>query len=247
MISDLLSGIKYFFQGFKLVTRPELRRFVIAPLIINIIVFTGAIIVAVNQFNDLLAWLLPQGPGWWAELVQTVLWVFFAAIVLLILFFSFTILANLLGAPFNGLLSEKVEGYLSGETLNDSGGFRGFISTILPSIKSELRKILYFLITALLILLTMLIPGVQVIAPFLWALFTSWMLALEYTAYPMENHKIYFSQVRSHLKKHKLLAFGFGTAVMIASSIPVVNFIVVPAAVAGATAMWVNRLKTGIN
>lgn len=247
MIGDLLSGIKYFFQGFKLVTRPELRRFVIAPLIINIIVFTGAIIVAVNQFNDLLTWLLPQGQGWWAGLAQAVLWVFFAVIVLLILFFSFTILANLLGAPFNSLLSEKVEGYLSGETLNDSGGFREFISTILPSIKSELRKILYFLITALLILLTMLIPGVQVLTPLLWALFTSWMLALEYTAYPMENHSLYFSQVRTHLKKHKLLAFGFGAAVMVASSIPVVNFIAVPAAVAGATAMWVKRLKTGID
>ncbi len=247
MISDLLSGIKYFFHGFKLITRPELRRFVIVPLIINILVFTAAVIVAVNQFNDLLAWLLPQGPGWWAELVQTVLWVFFAVIVLLILFFSFTILANLLGAPFNGLLSEKVEGYLSGETLNDSGGFREFIYSILPAIKSELRKILYFLITSLLILLTILIPGVQVLTPFLWALFTSWMLALEYSAYPMENHRLYFSQVRALLRKHKLLAFGFGAAVMVASSIPVVNFVVVPAAVAGATAMWVNRLKTGIN
>ena len=72
------------------------------------------------------------------------------------------------------------------------------------------------------------------------------MLALEYAAYPMENHRVYFSQVRSHLKKHKLLAFGFGAAVMVASSIPFINFVVVPAAVAGATAMWVNRLKAGI-
>ncbi len=245
MISDLLSGIKYFFNGFKLITRPELRRFVIVPLIINILVFTAAVMVAINQFNDVLAWLLPQGPGWWAELVQSVLWVFFAVIVLLVLFFSFTILANLLGAPFNGLLSEKVEGYLSGEMLNDSGGFREFISTILPAIKNELRKILYFLVTALFILLTMLIPGVQVLTPFLWALFTSWMLALEYTAYPMENNRLYFSQVKSLLKEHKLLSFGFGAAVMVASSIPVVNFVVVPVAVAGATAMWVNRLKTG--
>jgi CysZ protein len=69
------------------------------------------------------------------------------------------------------------------------------------------------------------------------------MLALEYAAYPMENHRLYFSEVRMHLKKQKSLTLGFGAAVMIASTIPVVNFIAMPAAVAGATCIWVDRLR----
>lgn len=243
MISDFYSGVNYFFQGVKLLTRPELRRFVLAPLIINILVFTAAICVAIYQFDSLLGLLLPQGSDWWAELARAVLWLFFAVVVLLILFFTFTVLANLLGAPFNGLLSEKIEGYLSGDTVNSPDGIRDFMSTVLPSIKSELKKMLYFLFTGILVFLIVLVPGVNILSPLLWTLFASWMLALEYAAYPMENHRLYFSEVRMHLKKQKSLTLGFGAAVMIASTIPVVNFIAMPAAVAGATCIWVDRLK----
>ena len=160
MISDFYSGVNYFFQGVKLLTRPELRRFVLVPLIINTLVFTAAIWVAIYQFDLLLGWLLPQGSDWWAELSRAVLWLFFAAVVLLILFFTFTVLANLLGAPFNGLLSEKIEGYLSGDTVNGPDGIRDFMSTILPSIKSELKKMLYFLLTGILIFLVLLVPAI---------------------------------------------------------------------------------------
>lgn len=244
MISDVMSGIKYFFRGFKLLTRPELRWFVLIPLVINILLFTAAIYVAVHQFDVLMGWLLPQGPQWWAELARTVLWVFFSILVLLILFFTFTIAANFLGAPFNGLLSEKVEEYISGSRVNNSGGIRDFVSTILPSLLSELKKALYFLLTAALIFLVILVPAVQVLSPFIWALFTSWMLALEYAAYPMENHRLFFSQARRQVRKQKLLALGFGAAVMVASTIPVVNFVVMPAAVVGATLMWIERFKS---
>jgi CysZ protein len=173
MISDFFSGVNYFFQGFKLVTRRELRRFVIVPIIINILVFTAAICVAIYQFDLLLGWLLPQGSDWWAELARAALWFFFAVIVLLILFFTFTILANLLGAPFNGLLSEKTEGYLSGDTITGPGGVRDFMSTILPSIKSELKKLLYFMFTGILVFLVLLVPGVNILSPLLWTLFAS--------------------------------------------------------------------------
>lgn len=243
MINDFLSGAGCFIRGFKLATRPELRRFVLIPLMINVIAFTAAIWFAIYQFDTLLNWLLPQGASWWAEYIRAVVWVFFAVIVLLILFFTFNLVANLLGAPFNGLLSEKVEDYLSGAALDRPGGLGEFISTILPSLISELKKIIYFLFTGIATFLFLLIPVMNIIAPFVWALFTSWMLALEYTAYPMENHKMYFSQVKSGLRKKRMLAFGFGAAVMIASTIPVVNFLVMPSAVAGATKLWLDHLS----
>jgi CysZ protein len=43
-----------------------------------------------------------------------------------------------------------------------------------------------------------------------------------------------------------LLAWGFGGLVMLCTMIPVVNFFVMPAAVAGATLIWVreNHLET---
>jgi CysZ protein len=243
MISDFLSGSNYLLRGFKLVAKPELRRFVIIPLIINTIVFATAIWFGIYQFDTLLDWLLPQGTGWWAEFARMVLWIFFAMIVLLILVFTFTIFANIIGAPFNGLLSEKVEAYLTGGTLQNSGGILDFISSILPSIISECKKLVYFLSLGIMIFILLLIPVINAVSPFLWAVFTSWMLALEYAAYPMENHGIYFSLARKELKKKRMVTFGFGITIMILNAIPIINFLVMPAAVAGATTLWVEQLK----
>ncbi|MDT8372288.1 MAG: sulfate transporter CysZ, partial [Gammaproteobacteria bacterium] len=48
---------------------------------------------------------------------------------------------------------------------------------------------------------------------------------------------------RQILKQKRLLALGFGLATLGATMIPIVNFLVIPAAVAGATALYLERLK----
>lgn len=243
MIKDFLSGVNCFLRGFKLAIRPGLRRFILIPLFINTLVFTAAIWLGIDQFDRLLDWMLPGGNSWWGEFARVALWIFFAALTLIVPFFTFTLVANLIGAPFNGLLSEKAEEYLAGRPQTDPGGLRNIIASIIPSILSELKKLVYFLAICIPVFVLSLIPVVNIISPFIWAAFTSWMLALEYIAYPFENHNIFFSQVRATLKKKKALSLGFGTAVMVATLIPLINFFVMPSAVAGATIVWSERLK----
>ncbi len=243
MIGNFLSGASYVFRGMKLARQPELRRFVLIPVSINILVFTAAIWLGIYQFDGLLEWLLPGADSWWTEYARAALWVIFTIVALLVLFFTFTVLANLIGSPFNGLLAEKVESYLSGEILQGNGGIGELLSTILPSLMGEAKKILYFLSLGAAIFLLALVPVVNILSPILWAAYTSWMLATEYTAYPMENHRLYFPQVRRELKKNKSVTFGFGLTVMVLTTIPVVNFFIMPVAVAGATALWVERLS----
>ena len=45
------------------------------------------------------------------------------------------------------------------------------------------------------------------------------------------------------MKPKRLTALGFGGGVMLMMLIPGLNFLAMPAAVAGATALWVDRLK----
>jgi CysZ protein len=224
-----------------MIFHPGLRRFVIIPFIINIVIFSGAILVGIDQFDNLLDWLMPEGERWWIEFAQVILWIIFSAMISLIVFFTFTLIANLLGAPFNGLLSEKVEWSLSGKIHEEAGGIRSLLASIVPSILSEARKMAYFLIIAAVILILSLF--IHVLSPLLWGVFASWMFALEYIAYPMENHNMYFSQARAQVRKKRAISFGFGMAVMFATMIPLVNFLVMPSAVAGATILWVERLS----
>ena len=52
-----------------------------------------------------------------------------------------------------------------------------------------------------------------------------------------------FEQQRTLLKQRSGLALGFGLATLGATMIPLINFLVIPAAVAGATALYVENLK----
>ncbi len=231
------SGARYLIQGLKLLLRPGLRRYVIMPLLINILVFSLLIWIGVSQFNQLLAWMLPQES--WLSYLEFVLWPLFAITVVLLTFYSFTILANLFAAPFNGLLAEKVEQLLSGQT--PGSGENGLFQSIWPAIRSELTKLLYFLLRALPLLLLFVIPGVNLIAPLLWFLFGIWYLALEYADYPMANSGITFKDQHARMKQVRLTALGFGGSLTVLMMISILNFVAMPAAVAGATAMWCDR------
>jgi len=61
--------------------------------------------------------------------------------------------------------------------------------------------------------------------------------------YPMGNHGIVFQEQRKIMITKKKRTFGFGLGVMLITFIPVINFIAMPVAVAGASKMWVDKLK----
>ena len=231
------AGFTHFFSGLRLIMQPGLRRFVLIPLGINIVIFAGLLWLAAGQFEALMEWLLPALPGWLAWLV-TLLWLLFGALAALLVFFSFTLVANLIGAPFNGLLVEK---HLTGQPLPEGSGLAAALKEAPGAIMDELGKLLYFALWAVPLLLLSLVPVVNVVAPFLWLLFTAWMMAVEYGDFPLGNHGMKGREIRATLRGKRLLSLGFGGTTLVATMIPVFNFLVMPTAVAGATAMWVRE------
>ncbi len=117
------------------------------------------------------------------------------------------------------------------------------LKSIVPSILSELRKIFYFLLRVIPLLILSVIPGINVAAPVLWILFNAWFLALEYGDFPMGNHGIRFADQHKRLKSQRMTSMSFGGGATLLMMIPGLNFLAMPAAVAGATAMWCDRLK----
>ena len=69
------------------------------------------------------------------------------------------------------------------------------------------------------------------------------MMAIQYKDYPFDNHKISFDDMRSFLQAHKGLSFSFGITTSIFSMIPIINLVVMPVAICGATALWVEQYK----
>jgi CysZ protein len=239
MISNPVTGASYFFKGLSLLNKPGVRRFVIMPLLINILIFAGLIWLSADRFGGFIDWMTPSLPDWLLWLTW-LLWLVFGLMAFIVLFFGFSILANLVGAPFNSYLAGAVERYLTGQALPETG--KSLWQDVVDALLGELKKILYYLLWAIPLVIINFIPGINLLAPVLWAVFGAWMLSLEYTDYPLGNYGLTFPAIRRKISEQRMLSLGFGGAVMLATLIPLFNFLVMPVAVAGATALRVEQI-----
>jgi CysZ protein len=240
MIPALFRGAWFMLEGLTLLFQPGIKRFVIIPLAINSIVFAIAIAFAGHWFDDSLELLTHYLPTW-LHWIQWFLWPLFSLVMLIVVFFTFSILANFIAAPFHSQLALQVEKLLNGQVPDEEMSFWAIVSTIPITIWEELRKVVYALLWAIpLLILTVLLPPVGAVVGLL---FTAWMLTLQYSDYPMGNHHLKFAEMRRRLRQHLWLSLGFGITISGCLIIPLVNFIVMPAAVAGATVLWVREIN----
>lgn len=227
---SFIKGFLDCFSGFALLLKPGIKRFVIIPFIINLGLFSLATKLLSDQLDSWLEQLLPSWLGW----MEWLIWPLFAIAMFLIVFYTFTILANLLAAPFNSVLSAKIEAMLTAQKPEDINT-DGFIKLTVRTIKSEIQKILYAIKWFIPLIIITLIPGINIVAPLLWILFAVWFFALEYNDYPLANRGLFFEDIKSYNRKNRMRSLGLGTAVFVLTSIPIINFFAMPIAVAGAT------------
>jgi CysZ protein len=251
---DFLLGISYLPQGFRLLWAPGLRRFVALPILINLVVFALLFWLGFTRFALLVEWLLPDpqrwsGEGWLEQALQFaaiaarwLLWPLFLLAATLVAFYTFTLVANLIGAPFNGALSARVQLIASGAPPPESG--RSLLGEAAAGIAAELRKYRYFALLALPLAAAFFVPGLNLLAPVLWAGFAAWMLALEYLDYPMANQGLTLPQQRALLRPRRMLVLGFGAGVLAMTVIPVLNLLAMPTAVIAATLLWLREGPT---
>lgn len=235
-------ALSYFTRGLRIIFRPGMLRYMVIPLSINILVFASLFGVSLSYFNDLVEYLLTFLPDWLGFL-SYLFWIMFAVVAAVILYFGFSLLANVIGAPFNGPLAAAVEKQLTGQY--PQGAERPLRKEVLVAMASELRKWGYYLMFAIPLFLICLVPLITPFSPIIWFVFGAWMYSLEYAEYPMGNHGLTFVQVRKQLRNRRILSLSFGAVITLASMVPVLNLLVMPAAVAGATIMRVEQFPLG--
>ncbi len=245
VLSGLSVGFGFVFDGFRLIFQPGIRRFVIIPFMVNIAVFTTAIRVGLWVFDSFLQSLINWLPAW-LDWIQWLIWPLIILLVMIVVYYSFTLVANFLAAPFNSLLSQRVENDLRGAVAKETGT-NLTLGLVGRTVLSEARKILYQIKWLVLLAILSIIPFINVFAPVAWVYFGARMLSVEYVEYPISNKGLFFKQVRLRIKADRFASIGFGLGVMIITLVPMLNFFAMPVAVAGATSYWVNRLEKQSN
>ena len=240
MSAPVLTGPQYLGQGLKLILSPGLRLFVLLPLTINLILFSGLIVLSMQQFSGWVDTFMPSLPTW-LSFLEYVLWPLFVVLVLLMVFFTFTLLANIIAAPFNGFLSEKVEVVVRGQ--DDFPPFSGaeLMAMVPRTLGREMRKLSYFLPRAIALLILSFIPVLNILAAPLWLVFGVWMMAVQYIDYPADNNKMSWDDMLAWLREKRWQSLSFGGITYLALLVPGLNIVMMQAAVAGATLFWVRE------
>jgi CysZ protein len=217
--------LNYFIRGLKYLGKPELLKFILIPILINLVLYSVAFALGYHYIAGFIEQLIPD----WLQWLNWILWPLFFICFFIITFFTFTLLANLMAAPFYSKLSAKTLALLTGKSV---------VIKEQPWPKvvwAEVRRIGYLGLRAIPLLILFIIPGINFIAPFLWAIFCAWAIAMEYMAYPLENEGQLFSDQRKTAGSIRLGTLSFGGISIAGLAIPLLNILVPPAAVIGAT------------
>ncbi|MEI6334348.1 MAG: sulfate transporter CysZ [Methylococcaceae bacterium] len=228
-------AVGYLFKGLTLLTSKPLRAFILIPILINIVLYSAALLLGYYTISDLINQFIPS----WLSWLNWILWPLFFISFIIAGFFTFTVFANLLASPFYGKLSAKTLTLITGQTSATAE------QPLAKVMMAEVKRAGYLLSRALPLVILSFIPGINVLAPFLWALFGAWGMALEYMAYPLENEGVLFLEQKQLVKSIRLGALSFGGVAVMGLTIPLLNIIVAPAAVIGATIYFNDVKKEG--
>jgi CysZ protein len=233
------SGVYYFLQGWSLIKLPGIRRFVLFPLLINILIMFSGFYWLFSKLGQWINVVMSYVPGW-LQWLDYLIWPIAVLSILFIFTYFFSTVTNIIAAPFNGLLAEQLEARLSGKRPPETS----IIRDIPRIMKREWIKLVYYIPRAAVILLLYLIPGLgQTLIPVLWFIFSAWMITIQYCDYPFDNHKVDFYEMKRSLKQYRVDSLQFGALVYLFTLVPILNLVIMPVAVCGATAMWVDRYQ----
>jgi CysZ protein len=242
-----IRGLTYPFQGAKFLRNyPVLLKYILIPFLINVVLFSFLAFISWHYGKTLLNQAIPKGEAWYWSLLFYLSLGFLVLVLVLLVIFTFTVVGNLISAPFNDILSEKTEEIFMGKILGSSFPDPGFFefSSLLRwasfHLGENLKEITFFVGIGLFIFFLNLIP---VLGVGLSALWTWTFLAFEFLNYPLGRRSYSFRQKLHTIWNHKGLALGCGLGVFLVLLIPFFNLICIPISVVGGTLLYLQEMK----
>lgn len=246
--NTLPTGFGYFVQGMSLLTQSGMKRYVLIPMLANVIVFFLLTGLLIQYFSSITDWFNGVLSFWsWLAYLATFIATLLSGVIfftiLLIYGYSFNVITNIIAAPFYGLLAEKIEARLTGTIFPAES----FSQMAMRTLRREMVKLWYFITRGIAVAIGLFIlafiPFINLSVPVLALLWGAWVMTLQYVDYPADNNKLAFTDLRKRLKQRSYSTTGLGSTIMLGSMIPGVNIFVMPIAVAAGTLFWSKELK----
>lgn len=258
----LISGFTYPFRALGLFVRnPKLWGYVIVPIFVNVIVgillYVGILFPGLNGIEVLVSNLDNQIDTWVANLpawlqyldVSAVIlgWLLRTVLVIVLLFFiGFLLLqfGGILGAPWYGQLSEKLEEFRTGyPAVLPPNSFTSIFQDIGRAILFELKKLALQVSIGLPLFLLNFIPVYGSILFTIGGIaLASTIICLDFLDAPLERRRLKF---REKLKMIRLAFPASGSFALVCFgliTIPFLNLLAIPICVGSGTLFFCDRL-----
>jgi CysZ protein len=240
----ILSGFLSVFQGLGLArNEKKLWPFFIVPFLLNVIILTA---IFAGSWLTVNPWLqgLVEGDAWYNNVAEAVISPVLAILLGIGTVFSYSILGNILIAPFSDFLSEKQEVILHGEDFDEPLSPMVLAKDVARAISNALRLVVAMLLINLVVLFFNLIPGIgSLIYSAISFLVTAFFMGFQFFDFPLERRRFTFREKRSILLKHFGSTVGVGIAFFLISFIPLFGFLGFNLGTLGATEEFTRYIK----
>lgn len=241
-MTRFVAGLAYPFRAFGLLARtPHLWRYVLVPILVNIVVgvtlYAGLLFGGLRAIDGLVGGL----PAW-AAVLGALLRVLLVVGLLLATGFVLVRFGVVLGAPWYAQLSAQIELQQTGRLPDPGSGLGAALRDLGRALAFELQKLLLALPIGLGLLLLNLIPAAGTILATVGGIALGATIAcLDFLDYPLERRRLSFRAKLGVIRWGLPATAGFGLVCLALVSIPFVNLLAIPLCVAAGTLFFCER------
>ena len=220
----------------------EMWTSVVWPVLINLGLFLIGLYVLIGQGSALFGslWATPTVEVWY-HWGWVALWYLLYVLVILasglVAYVTAIVVGGVLASPFNDRISEKTERALLGPRYQPPPE-QPFWSGLLGSMASSAAMAAMYVAVMGPLLLLNLIPVLGSAAyTVVGGLVGGYFVALEYSDTLLDRHQMGFRDKLELVWRERSFATGFGVGTSLTMAIPLINFLCIPLAVIGGTAV----------
>lgn len=176
-----------------------------------------------------------------ADLLAKVLTAVLLIFIFLLMSWTFVIVVGIIAAPFNSMLSARIEKRLVERVVeeNKARTFRQIAEGIGRTFKNEAKKLIFILILSALAFVFNMFPLLYPVGIFLVSL----LLAIQFIDYSWSRHDMSFGTCLKDTTKN-IFSYAFaGFCFLLLVTIPIINAFIPALATSYFTVLWLHRQK----
>jgi CysZ protein len=258
MIGGFIAGGTYPLRALKLfLSKPALLSYMVFPLLLNILLGVGLYLgifmpswewinSELGGFSTIMNQWVATLPSWLSFLDEVgagLGWIIRAVLsvgLFLIIGLLFAQFGTLLGAPWYGKLSERIEQI---QTNQLEVVEVGFLQDVLRALQFELKKLVLLVTVGIACLLLNALPGLgSAIASIGGVTLAATLVCLDFLDAPLERRRLKFGRKLGLIYSNMPATASFGLTSLFLVSIPLLNLLTVPLCVASGTLFFCDRL-----